>query len=83
MDCGCYRNGENYVVRVKGSEYTCDKEELHEFIMCLTAVEAFAEEAMSLDYQSLPEPCAPTGKGLSLASLFGFTKKTLGIRRRV
>ena len=83
MDCGCYRNGENYVVRIRGSEYTLNPYDWGEFMEALIDVDQGATEHMSEDYNNLPEPCAPSGKGLSLSSLLGLVPRTLGITRRV
>ena len=68
MDCGARRQEEDFVIRIRGSEYLVSQDEYDEFFRCIRDCE------MSPDYLSIPrhEPPAPKGEGkISLANLFG------------
>ena len=87
MDCGAYRNGEDYVVRIRGSEYSLTEADWQEFLHHLHWVGEGLSESMSEDYNSIPAYSPPATRadrpsGKALLQKLGLSKpKTLGLRR--
>ena len=88
-DIACWRlEGESFVVRIRGSEYTLDSDEAYDLATAIhSVVEGRADEWLSSGYAELLHShearAAHRASGVSLAERLGLEKPKAELVRRV